>query len=99
MRQPDPLAIRIRLFLFKSSFLSETVNSVDKAFFNGGKGFDFNGPRDPLLGPSNPGLTFFEPISDFEFSRDNFSKNAKFWCHRAKLRIQIGQKRNVKNYP
>ena len=63
--------------LFKSTFLSETDNSVDKAFFNGGKGFDLSGPRDPLLGPVKLDLTFPVPSSDFEFSRDKFSKKAK----------------------
>ena len=63
--------------LFKFSFLSDTDNSVDKAFFSGGKGLDFNGPRDPLLGPAKPDLTFSDPSSDFEFSRDKFSKKAK----------------------
>ena len=64
-------------YLFKSSFLSEIVNSVDSAFFNGGKGFDFSGPRDPLLGPAKLDLIFSDPSSDFEFSRDKFSKKAK----------------------
>jgi len=55
--------------------LSEIVNSVDNAFFNGGKGLDLSGPRDPLLGPVK--LGFSDPSSDLEFSRDKFSKKAK----------------------
>ena len=72
---------KYRIYLFILSFLSETDNSVERAFFNGGNGFDFNGPRDPLLGPGpgNPDLTLSVLISDFEFSRDKFSKNAKLF--------------------
>ena len=84
---------KYRIYLFILSFLSETDNSVERTFFNGGNGFDFNGPRDPLLGPGpgNLDLTLSVLISDFEFSRDKFSKNAKLFL------IPIFSSRFLKN--